>query len=319
VQPTNSGSACIDTDTNQPAFVSTTCDRPLNQIRPYLGYNAVDALRTIYSSNYNSLQASFTKRFSGKTYLSANYTWSRALSNGQNDYSTFPQNIYNINADYGRAALDRTDIFSLNGVYELPWYRDQKGLVGHLIGGWELSGIFALNSGLPLTVTSSSGTTTPYNLPSGITSVFNGRVNSGVINDNAGLGVFGSTSAGARPNMLGDPNSGHGVKIHNKGYNSLWFYTGAFAATNPNDQVNPGNEKRGVVEGPGFGRVDLGIHRTFRIYERLNFQLRMEAFNATNHTNVQTIGTSLAGGGTFGEVTGYRDARIVQFAGRFQF
>lgn len=319
VRPTNSGSACIDPDTNQPSWLSTTCDRPLNQIRPYVGYNAVDALRTIFSSNYNSLQTSFTKRFSGKTYISANYTWSRALSNGQNDYSTFPQNIYNINADYGRAALDRTDIFSMNGVYELPWYRDQKGLVGHLVGGWEVSGIFALNSGLPLTVTASQATTTPYNLPAGTTSVFNGRVNSGYITDNAGLGFFGSTSAGARPNMLGDPNSGHGVKIHNKGYNQLWFYTGAFAATNPNDPVNPGTEKRGVIEGPGFGRLDLGIHRNFRIYERLNFQFRMEAFNATNHTNVQTVTTSLAGGGTFGEVQGYRDARIVQFSGRFDF
>jgi Carboxypeptidase regulatory-like domain len=319
VQPTNSGSGCVDPDTNQASWLSTTCDRPLNQIRPYLGYNAVDALRTIFSSNYNALQAKVTKRFSGKTYIDANYTWSRALSNGQNDYSTFPQNIYNINADYGRAALDRTNILSVDGVYELPWYREQKGLVGRLIGGWSLSGILAVDSGLPLTVTASQATTTPYNLPSGTTSVFNGRTNSGYITDNAGLGVFGSTSAGARPNMLGNPNNGYGVKIHNKGYNSLWFYTGAFAATNPNDPINPGNEKRGVIEGPGFNRIDLGIHRNFRIYERLTFQFRMEAFNALNHTNVQTVGTSLGGGGTFGEVTAYRDARIVQFAGRFEF
>ena len=319
VQPTNSGSACIDPDTNQASWLSTTCDRPLNQIRPYLGYNAVDALRTIYSSNYNALQVKVTKRFSGKTYIDANYTWSRDLTNGQNDYSTFPQNIYNINADYGRAALDRTNILSIDGVYELPWYREQKGFVGHLVGGWEVSGILAVDSGLPLTVTASQATTTPYNLPAGMTSVFNGRINSGYITDNAGLGVFGSTSAGIRPNMLGNPNNGYGAKIHNKGYNQLWYYTGAFAATNPNDPINPGSEKRGVIEGPGFNRIDLGIHRNFRIYERLNFQFRMEAFNALNHTNVQTVGTSLAGGGTFGEVTGYRDARIVQFAGRFQF
>ena len=319
VQPSNSGSSCIDPDTNHQGWLSTTCSRPLNQIRPYLGYNAVDALRTIFSSNYNSLQVSFTKRFKGRTYISANYTWSRDLTNGQNDYSTFPQNIYDINADYGRAALDRTDIFSLNGVYEVPWFREQRGLVGHLVGGWSLSGIFALNSGLPLTVTASQFTNTPYNLPGGTTSIFNGRTTTGYITDNAGLGVFGSTSAGARPNMLGNPNNGYGVKIHNKPLNQLWFYTGAFAATNANDPVNPGNEKRGSIEGPGFGRLDLGIHRSFRLYERLNFQFRMEAFNATNHTNVQTINTSLNGGGVFGEVAGYRDARIVQFAGRFEF
>ena len=77
--------------------------------------------------------------------------------------------------------------------------------------------------------------------------------------------------------------------------------------------------KRGTIQGPGFNRLDVSVHRNFRIYERLNFQLRIEAFNALNHTNVQTVTTSSAGGGTFGEVTGYRDARIVQFAGRFDF
>ena len=152
-------------------------------------------------------------------------------------------------------------------MYELPWYREQKGFVGHLVGGWEASGILAVDSGLPLTVTASQATTTPYNLPAGMTSVFNGRINSGYITDNAGLGVFGSTSAGIRPNMLGNPNNGYGAKIHHKGYNQSWYDTGAFAATNPNDPINPGSGKRGVIEGPGFNRIDLGIHRNFRIYE----------------------------------------------------
>ena len=61
------------------------------------------------------------------------------------------------------------------------------------------------------------------------------------------------------------------------------------------------------------------MHRNFRIYDRLNFQLRMEAFNVVNHTNVQSIGTAASSAGTFGEVTGYRDPRIVQFAARFDF
>ncbi len=320
VQPNNSGaSTCIDSDTGQQSFLNSTCDRVLNQIRPYLGYSAVDSLRTIFSSNYNALQTKVTKRFKGKTYVDANYTWSRDLTNSQADYSGFVQNIYNINGDYGRAALDRTNILTFDGLYELPWYRDQKGLVGHLVGGWELSGIYAINSGLPLTVSASSGNTQTYNLPNGVTSVFNGRTSTGVITDNAGLGSLGATSAGIRLNQLGDPNQGYGVKIHNKGYNSLWFYTGAFAAAPPSQTSVAPTAKRGTIQGPGFNRLDLGIHRNFRIYERLNFQLRMEAFNALNHTNVQTITTSAASTGTFGEVTGYRDPRIVQFAGRFEF
>ncbi|GGA67983.1 hypothetical protein GCM10011507_19320 [Edaphobacter acidisoli] len=318
VQPSNSGSACIDPDTGQQSFLNSTCDRVLNQIKPYIGYFAIDALRTIFSSNYNSLQVKVTKRFSGKSYIDANYTWSRDLTNAQADYSGFIQNIFNINADYGRAAVDRTNILNFDGVWELPWYRSQHGLKGRLIGGWEVSGIYAINSGLPLTVSSSSAYSPSYNLPSGVTSVYNGRTNTGYITDNAGLSALGNTNAGLRPDQIGDPNSGHGVQIHNKGYNQLWFYTGAFAAPSPSSSV-PGTARRGTINGPGFNRVDLGIYRNFRIWERLNFQFRAEAFNAVNHTNVQSVTTSVGSSSTFGEVTGYRDARIVQFAGKFTF
>ncbi|SEG45549.1 TonB-dependent Receptor Plug Domain [Bryocella elongata] len=319
VLPANSGSACIDPDTNAQSFLNSTCDRVLNQIKPYLGYFSVDSLRTIFSSNYNALQAKVTKRFKGKTYIDANYTWSRDLTNAQADYSGFDENIYNVNGDYGRAAVDRTNILSIDGVYELPWYRDQKGLVGHLVGGWEISGIYAIDSGLPLTVSASSAYSPNYNLPGGAASVFNGRTNTGYITDNAGLGALGNTNAGLRLNQLGDPNQGYGTKIHNKGYNALWFYSGAFAAAPPSQTNIAPTAKRGTIQGPGFNRLDLGVHRNFRLYDRLTFQFRAEAFNAVNHTNVQSINTAAGSTGTFGEVTGYRDARILQFAGRIEF
>ena len=318
VQPSNSGSACIDPDTNAQSFFSTTCDRVLNQIRPYLGYNPIDTLRTIFNSNYNSLQAKVTKRFKGKTYVDANYTWSRDLTNAQNDYSTFVQNIYNINGEYGRAAVDRNEVFNLDWVLEEPWFREQKDLKGRILGGWELSGIYAVDSGLPLTATASAGYSPSYNLPNGATSVYNNRTSTGYITDNAGVGVLGATSAGLRVNMIGNPQSGNGVPIHNKGYHQLWFYTGAFAAPSPSSTV-PATEKRGTIQGPGFQRLDLGIYRNFRIWERLDFQFRMEALNAANHTNVQSISTAAGSASTFGEVTGYRDARIMQFAGKFTF
>ncbi|MGH9597839.1 MAG: adenylyl cyclase, partial [Edaphobacter sp.] len=122
VMPANSGSACLyPGSTTQQAFLNSTCDRVLNQIKPYIGYFAVDAMRSIFSSNYNSLQVKVTKRFSGHTYIDANYTWSKDLTNAQADYSGVIQNIYNINGDYGRAAVDRTNILNLDGVYEVPW------------------------------------------------------------------------------------------------------------------------------------------------------------------------------------------------------
>jgi hypothetical protein len=69
---------------------------------------------------------------------------------------------------------------------------------------------------------------------------------------------------------------------------------------------------------PGYQRADVGVFRNFRIWENLTFQFRAEAFNVANHTNVNTVSGS-ATSTLFGTVTGYRDARILQFAGRFDF
>ena len=320
VTPTTASSGCLYPNTTTPAFLNSTCDRVLNQIKPYLGYFAIDTMRSIFNSNYNSMQVKVTKRFYGKTYIDANYTWSRDLTNAQADYSFFVQNIYNINADYGRAAVDRTQVLNLDGVFEEPFFRDQKDLKGRMLGGWELSAIYSVDSGLPLTVSASGGSRINYNLPGGVASIYNNSTDGGYETDNAGLSVLGNTNAGLRPNQIGDPNTGNGVKIHNKNYassSSPWFYTGAFAAPSPTSIV-PGTARRGTIQGPGFSRLDLGVFRNFRIYQRLNFQFRAEAFNAPNHTNVNSVGTS-ATASSFGEVTGYRDARILQFAGKFSF
>lgn len=311
-------STCIDPDTNTPAYLNSTCSVMLNQIKPYLGYYAIDAMRSAFSSNYNSMQAKFTKRFKGKTYIDANYTWSRDLTNAQADYSGFIQNTYNPNGDYGRAADDRNNVLSVDGVLEEPWFRDQRGFTGRALGGWEISAIYSADSGLPLTATAGGFTLGQYNLPSGMTSIYNGRTNTAYNTDNSGISVLGNTNAGLRPDQIGNPNSGHNATIHNKGYHQLWFYAGAFASPNPVTNTSaPGSEKRGTIKGPGFATADIGVFRNFKIVERLNFQFRAEAFNATNHTNVNSVTT--AEGTYFGTVTGYRDARIMQFAGRITF
>ena len=200
-------STCTQAAANGGGFTSTTCEQQLNQIRPYPGYLNVNITSTIFSANYNGLQVKATKEVQRLSYIDVNYTWSRALTNSINDYSTAPQNVYNINGDYGRAVYDRTNILTFDGIYELPWYRDQKGLVGHLIGGWEISSIYTINSGLPLTVTESSGGGTicyACNTTTGAvqTSIL-GLANGGVANDSAGLGIMNSPDpASLRPTWL---------------------------------------------------------------------------------------------------------------------
>jgi hypothetical protein len=208
----------------------------------------------------------------------------------------------------------------VDGIYELPWMIDQRGVAGHIVGGWEVSGILAMNSGLPLTITESLGGTVYYG-PAGTINPINNQPNGNEANDSAGIGVAGATSIGFRPNQIGNPRNGYGSQIR---IPSQWFYRGAFAAPlpaalNPGGLGQVGNEKRGVVSAPGFERIDLGLFRNFKILEGLKFQLRGEAFNLLNHTNLGSPGVTSTTSSTFGKITTARDARIVQVAGKFTF
>ena len=323
ISPTDVASSCTYSDSavytgpTVPAYISTTCDRGLNQVRPYLGYVFIDTVQSIFTSNYNGLQVKATKKFEGKSMIDANFTWSRDLTNSPNDYSTGTEVTTNVAGDYGRASDDRTLVATLDGIYELPWMKDQRGVVGHLVGGWEVSGIGAFNSGLPLTITESLGGTVYY----GYTGGFNNQVNGNEANDSAGIGIAGNTASSFRPNQLGNPRTSFGQQLRTR---QQWFYRGAFAAPlpaalNPGGLGQVGSEKRGVVSAPGFERIDLGLFRNFKIREGMNFQLRGEAYNVLNHTNLGSPGTAATTSSSFAVITGARDNRIMQVAGKITF
>lgn len=258
----------------------------LNRIRPYRGYDAINAIEPWFSSNYHSLQAAIQKRFADGSLVEANYTWSRALTDNQTDRNTAVQNVYNIRGEYGPAQYDIPNMFNANFVYSLPFMRLQHGVAGHILGGWQLGGLVYMNGGIPSTVTTSA--------------------------DPAGLGLLDAASAaGARPNQTGNPNAG--TNIHKR---LSWFNTGVFVAdTSP---TAPGNEHRGSVRGPGWQRWDLALYKNVKFGERATFQFRGETFNTFNHTNYNLISTSNTSS-LFGTVTGYRDPRIIQLGAKLDF
>ena len=277
-------------------ITSSTQTKILNQIRQYKGYGGMYGDDTIFSSNYNSLQVAVKKRFRGKSLIDGNYTWQRYLTNSPADRSGAPQDRFNIGQEYGRSVLDRTDYASIDFVYELPFYTQQHGFVGRLLGGYEVSGIVALDSGLPITVAASAG----------------GSINGVGFADVGGLGIQGSSPAGFRPDQLFDPRNGAPRT------RQQWFNTAAFASPNPALGI-PGNARRGTIIGPGFNREDLGIFRNFRIFRESVFQLRGEAFNVLNHTNFGPPAVTATTASTFGTITSAREARILQVAGKLSF
>jgi hypothetical protein len=267
--------------------VTSSTTPKLNVIRPYPGYSAINMITPWFNANYNALQVFARKQFAGDSEASVSYTYSKTLTNNQSDSSTAPQNTYNFQAEYGRAQQDRTHVFSANFVYGLPFLREQKGLIGQVLGGWKLSGIVQADTGTPLTVTTS-----------------------GV--DPGGLGFLGASAAGPRPDMVcGNPNADAPHTL------ATWFNPSCFANV-PTGVNRPGNSGRGVITGPGFQRWDLSLFKNFKFHERYQFQVRGDAFNVFNHTNPSTVSTSLTAA-TFGQITAFRDARILQVSAKFYF
>ena len=266
--------------------VNSAGTNKLNQIRPFLGYVAINSIENWFNSNYNSLQMSVEKRLSGSSLIKAAYTWSHNLTDNQSDRSNAPQDFFNRAAEYGPASFDRRHILTVDYVYELPFFKGERGLVGEALGGWQISGITSYASGNPLTVTT-SGT------------------------DPGGVGFLGASASGGRPDQVGDPNAGAPHTV------LQWFNTNAFAAT-PAAVHRPGNTGRGTVLGPGFGRWDFALGKTFKIKERTQLQFRSEMFNIFNHTNFLGVSTSNTSP-TFGQITTTHDPRIIQFGLKLYF
>jgi Carboxypeptidase regulatory-like domain/TonB dependent receptor len=262
----------------------------LNAYRPFVGFMQIGQISPRFTSNYHALQTSLVKHFGGVGSIGLNYTWSKGLTTMQTDRSTGIFYTYCVQCDYGRSQLDRRNVFTANYVYDLPWYRNQEGLVGHLLGGYEISGIVTANSGLPFTVL---GNATAVGDPMASGYRAPGPPNNGRV-------------ASARPIQASNPNSGAPHTFDE------WFNTSAFA--NPTiGGTLAGLERRGAVNGPGFWRYDMSLMKNTSITERVNLQFRAEAFNLFNHVNYQSIGTT-QGSSTFGQVTAVRDPRILQLA-----
>jgi hypothetical protein len=267
-------------------FTSSTQQLLLNQIRPFRGYGAVRLLQTRFNSNYHSLQVQAQRRFGSVGQINVAYTWSKNLTDSQNEFATAPQDTYHLNNEYSRANLDRRHVLNVNYIYELPFFERQANLKEKVLGGWQVSGITYYYTGLGFSATTSS-------------------------NDPAGLGLLGSSPSGARPDLNCDPNASapHGF--------TQWFNTACFA--NPPAGVNRvGNESRNVILGPPTTRFDATLAKNIRFGESKSLQLRWEVFNIFNHTNFTTLNLSIVSA-TFGAVTGARDPRTMQLGAKFIF
>lgn len=288
--PNRTGAACSATTTVAGCNTDLLI---LDQLRPFRGYRSIAMVQPRYGSNYHSFQFSGQYRFSGASQLNVAYTWAKNLTDSQNDRTASPQNSYYTKAEWARAALDRRHIFNFNYVYELPFFSKQEGLMGKILGGYQMSGIVTYQTGLGFTAVTS-------NL------------------DYAGLGIINANPT-ARPNVTCDPNDG---APHTQ---QQWFNTSCFQLNPGNDVVGlpntPGNSARNIIEGPATFRIDFTLAKNIRFGERMVLQLRGEVFNILNKTNfrgfVGTPNSLNVTSANFGTIGSVRDPRTMQFGAKF--
>ncbi|HEX5084123.1 MAG TPA: hypothetical protein VFY40_18910, partial [Blastocatellia bacterium] len=196
-------------------------------------------------------------------------------------------NAYDFNRDRAVSDFDIKHNFTSSWSYDLPFGKGKwiGGSVGDVadkfIGGWQLSGILLLRSGLPFTVNQSTN--------------------------------LQSTGAGNRPNRVG---SG---KLDNPTIDR-WFDLSAFTPTADNTGTY-GNSGRNILRAPGQTNVDISLVKNTRFGERFEHQLKFEFFNAFNHAQFAAPGNTIgnASAGVISSLLFGATARQIQIAMKLRF
>jgi hypothetical protein len=295
-----------DIDLNQPT-VTTRLANPevyVNAIAPSLGYSGINSRAPIYTSNYNSLQVSLNRRMSKGLTMGLAYTWSKLLTTNPWDRGLAAYDTYDLKSSYGPSELNTPQMFVLNYVYDLPFYQNQRGLAGHVLGGWELSGIVTIQSGQSQYITQANDPWTLVNVANNGTTPYCTTPPCPMYP--GGLGM-GPSSIAIRADQIGDP---HGPKSVLEYFNTAAFTqaVGHFGSSRP-----------GAILGPGYQIWDLSAFKNVKLAERLGLQLRLDAFNAFNHGNPSSIDTGVNDGASYGTVNGWHDPRTLQLGVKIKF
>jgi outer membrane receptor protein involved in Fe transport len=229
-------------------------------------------------SNYESLQVSLDRRFSRDFLVKASYSFSKNIDNAHDVFSVTnsntPQNtalpsIYGgLHADRSLSQLDRTNRAVFNYLYGLPWMKDQKGVLGRVVGGWQVAGVTTFETGVPVTVSNGADA-------DGIGGNFD-RPN---FNPLGKPGVRAQYSAGSPTGYI-NPDAPGSPAIDPK--TAMYIGLPAFAgAANP---ASTGNLGRNTVRIPGINNFNVNLTKSIHIAERVSMQFRTEFFNIWNHT-----------------------------------
>lgn len=307
--------------------------------RPNPLYSGFNYRSNSVSSNYNSLVAEIQKRMSNGLQFQTGYTFSKLLdvnselfagcSNVALTANTYPYYyITNTNQklSYGRAGFDHRHSYKFSVTYEVPFFKSEKGFLGHALGGWQLGSFFQLYSGHPIDVSNGRAhirardangkllldqNGAPINiggdynldgvlndhpnfLGSSLSSVYSGGSPAdGIFTDNNRIGcgeagVPGTVSLGTSSSQC-------------VGFTpSTLFGNPAYPISGTTPYERFGTLGRDIFTGPKFLQMDMSLGKTFKLTETMKLEFRAQAQNLTNHPSFDCVQADLSKS-TFGQ------------------
>ena len=251
--------------------------------RPYQGYSTINDQYDEGTANYNSMQSSVNYR-AGASQFSLAYTWSKALATvaGHGAGSTTSQ---------GSGPQNPRDWAAEYGPPSYDFTNDVSAT-------WVYAEPFFAHS------------------DAAIKAVLGGWSIGGLFLHQSGFALspgmsLSTQGLASRPNQV--------AAFQKIGKLNEWFNndptTGIFQAPAFGFY---GDARNGTIRGPGYTSFNASVYKTFPIHDRLNLQVRAEAFNALNHPNFRNVDTGL-GDGSYGQVNSAGDPRIMEFAMKLNF
>ena len=237
------------------------------------------------NANYHSLQVAINRSFSKGLSLKGAYTYSKAINMTDDDgwagVSWNSDDVFSRNR--ARAGYDQTHMFQMGFVYDVPMGKGKRvagsGAAAHILGGWQVSGIFA---------------------------AFTGR-------------TFTVGSSGSSVNSPGNTQTADQIapvrKIGGFGPGQHYYDPDSFAAITT---ARFGSTGRNILNNPGVGNLDLSLMKNFLIGERVNTQFRAEFFNFTNSPQFGGVSASRTSN-SFMQITSASGERQIRFGLRFSF
>lgn len=322
------------------------------------GFGALRSRTNTGYSNYEGLQVEFraTNLFK-QLSIRSGFTWSKTLDNVSEIFQTqnagntnaISQNVFNFtNQEYGISGLNYPHRFTVQFDEQLPFFKEQHGVAGHIFGGWAFNGTYILASGQPYTpitfqMASAFAATNYYDTTFWGSFFSNEPSRPFLGNPNApatSVGVFcadafllaatffgGSSACPLAPTQLVSVNA-LGASCLN--VNNTVPVACNFVPVTANDVRFIINAREAqTVFGTPFGNVgrntqqdaisnigNFSVYKRVKLNERTTFEFHMTMTNVFNHYNFLDIDPFLEDAGQNANFTGFGDPAVTRATGR---